>query len=292
MVDVHCILARCIVEPEFLALVAQDCRGALKEYQLTQSQIDDFARLDTSAVARFAGFVAKVQHNHLWEDFPRTWSALKALDLELEVFTTFVPTHQRLRKTSDLSRVEKARHFLVFLKEFVQSRQDEYPGLREVLLHEWFKWEVDLSLLAIHCESVTTDCEFSERLSATAFGELVPSVRGVVHIAEFLYDPIECLAPGDDISFTNARTLNPRLLAYWGDSATRSLRIVEIDPLTAAVLTKVDGVHTLTSLTVDLLSSDNSRWTASEIEALWRQAFSIGILVPHNDAQANATRRL
>lgn len=231
---VESVLARCLLDADFLRAVGSDPAAALAGYDLDERTRRELVSLDVAKVRNFAGFVTKVQHNYLWDPMPFTRALLKHHGVEIELFAEYHARHLELR-AQGASRAAKIDSFLDFVAAWV--RADAHPGLREVLLHERIQWELE-SLDAAPGPKPTS----SPGRPLPPFCELVPRVRGPVRIARFELSPFEIV---DQLS--NGRFDPTSLsawsgtLAYWADPASERMRILEVDDLTAALVSEADG---------------------------------------------------
>jgi hypothetical protein len=235
---VDTILARCLLDPEFLRRVSNDPGGVLAAYDLDERARRDFESFDFGSVRNFAGFITKIQHNDLWESLPGTRSLLKHYEIEIETFTAYHPLHAGLRARR-VPRDEKIAAFLDFLQARLAAKPHErYPGLRDVLVHERLTWEIRTRLSKEGDEGRTNGAASR----SGRFDRLVPAVRGVARVGSFEFSPFaiaEQLAQGRfEPSGLSAK---PHSLVYWGDPVSQQLRVFEVDEVTAAILREVDG---------------------------------------------------
>jgi hypothetical protein len=231
------IIARCLLDPEFLSRVSSDPATALAAYPLDERTRRDFEAFDFGSVRSFAGFITKVQHNDLWESIPGTRSVLKYYGVEIETFAAYHPHHLRLRARR-ITRDEKVAAFLDFLEaRLAREPSRRYPGLRDILVHERLQWEIRTALTA----GVDGVGEASDGRGGR-FERLVPVIRGALRVGSFEISPSAIasqLAAGRfEPSELRARR---HCLAYWGDPEARELHVLEVDELTAVLLAEVDG---------------------------------------------------
>jgi hypothetical protein len=227
---VESVVARCLLDADFLQRARSDPAGTLAAYELDERARADFHALDFTRVGNFAGFITKVQHNYLWESMPYTRALLKHYAIEIEVFAAYHETHLALRKRG-ATRREKIGAFLEFLDAYITSG---YPGLRDVLRHERLQWEIESSQPSA---AVT-----APRPASGLPGELVPRIRGSLRVGWFELSPLEIVAQMSAGRFDPGQlSLDPGPLVYWVDPAAEQLRIMRADSLTAALLSGIDG---------------------------------------------------
>ncbi len=268
---VESVLARCLLDADFLRQVASDPDRALAPYDLDEKARADFAALDFRGVQNFAGFVTKIQHNDLWESLPFTRALLKYYGIEIEAFAAYHGVHLRLR-ARHASRIEKVASFLAFLDDYVAARDDpRLVGLRGVLTHERMEWEVRNAAV----DDCVPDAEVG--VEATPFGSLVPAARGAIRIASFRFSPLAIATHLASGTFDPADLVaHPHCLAYLVDSGSRRLRVLEVDDVTAALLAEVDGRRSVR--TVVRRATGHPNISLSAFRPIFEAAVECGLL--------------
>lgn len=239
---VDSIIARCLLDAEFLARLASDPGAALAAYDLDEHARRDFESLDVGSVRSFAGFVTKVQHNDLWEWFPGTRSLLKSYGIEIETFAAYHPHHLRLRARR-APRDEKIAAFLDFLEaRLAAAPPARYRGLRDLLVHERLQWEVRQEVAAAGVGMV----ENGSGGRGGRFDRLVPTVRGALRVGVFEISPFAIVTQLAASRFDPSELeVRPHCLVYWADPEAGELRVLEVDDLTAALVEEVDGCRSV-----------------------------------------------
>ena len=237
---VESVVARCLLDADFLGEIMTDPMGALSGYELDERARSDFDALDFSRVRNFAGFITKVQHNYLWRTTPYTRALLKLYGIEVEVFATYHARHLELR-ARQASREEKIVSFTDFLCAYASNTA--YPGLRDVALHEHICWDLES---APELDRLPQPCGDRAQTvpprQASQPGGLVPQVRGALRVAFFTFSPLETIEQLSADSFDpGCLAPCPAPLVYWVEPETRRLRIMQTDALTAAILAAADG---------------------------------------------------
>jgi hypothetical protein len=270
---VDSILARCMLDAEFLGAVSADPEGALEGYDLDERSRVDFARLDFGRVRQFAGFVTKVQHNHLWESIPFTRALLKHYGLEIEAFAAYHGTHLRLR-AEGASRQEKNDSFLDFLDRYAADMAK--PGLRDILRHERLELEVRQAAAALDGAEPAVS---SDARSAGPFGLAVPAVRGVLRLGRFEVSPLAIASSFVDGTFgEELLDKRPHCLAYWAEPGSGKLRILEVDELTGALLEEVDGHRSVRTVVRRALRAVSAAASVAELRPIFEAAAERGLL--------------
>jgi hypothetical protein len=275
----YSIVARCLLEPEFLDHVSRDPLHALGEYQLAAGLREEFLALDTAKVRSFAGFITKVRHNFLWESFRYSRSLLQFYKNEIEIFTAYVPLYQRLTD-SPATRNEKIARFAEFLLEYLDSEaQTTCPGLRETVEHERLLWEIKTALASYPEPSetgLTHDCIVSP---SDPIGKVIPFVRGLLRVASFRHDPFEIISLLARGEFAGDRlTQRGRLLTYWGDTSAQELRVLELDQLSVAFLLQVDGKRTIQTIIRRIRAGSPFHIKMSQARSFFMTAFERRLL--------------
>jgi hypothetical protein len=242
---VNAILARCLMDADFLDGVRRDPEKHLRQYDLAAETRLEFLQLDWTRLYNFAGFVTKVQHNQLWQTMPYTRALLKYYRIEIEIFAAYRRTHLRLRAATRVNPDDKIRSFIEFIDSYLASHNpDAFPGLRDIVCHERILWESELILNRPEHDpdnGQPTKVSFTS-LEPVELGIVVPIVRGALNVRRYRYDPALIVARLNQGSFAqDAIPRRVRWLGYWADPAAGRLRVLELDRLSSAVLSLVDG---------------------------------------------------
>jgi len=260
---VESLVARCLLEPEFLRAVA-----AGEEAGLSAQQRRDLAELDLERVGQFAGFITKVQNNHLWEPLPFTRALMKHYGIEIETFAAFRARHLVLR-AARASRDEKVAAFIEFLDERLAAA-DGLPGLRDILRHERLRMELATAgrAAARHVDAPRPP----------GFGALVPAARGVLRVASFAYDPL-AIAATISRGALGAEELaaGPVCLAYV--AGAEGLRVLEVDELTAALLAHADGRRRVGEIVAIVAGEPVSEQLVARARPIFDAAEDAGVIV-------------
>jgi hypothetical protein len=242
---VNAILARCLLDPDFLDGVARDPARAIAELPLEDRTRTELIAFDWSKVRAFGGLITKVQHNDLWPVLPYTRALLKACRREIAFFAAYRPTYLRLR-ANGATRERKIQSFLVFLVE--SGHAAHCPGVLDVARHEQARW---LAGQALSDQPDTTDRGPGVVIPARAAASserLVPFVRGWLKTVSFTTDPevaIAAINRGDPLA---ASASAGRWLGYWIRPGETYARLLELDARAVGVLEAVDGLRRIGSV--------------------------------------------
>ena len=242
---IHEILARCLVEPAFLERLQADPDVALADYPLGIRSRCEFKNTDLSRIQRFSGFIGKVQHNYLWDSFPATLLLLRHYGIELEVFAKY-RTIQLSPEMRNRNQFEKIRRFLAFLDQFLVDHM-QYPGLNCVLIQERARWEVLQAVDKVKAIEGLSP-ETLRTLEWARFLRLRPVLNGPLRIDAFDCDPSDLTASVVNGSFTGHCGGESRFFASWVDPRKRLLHTLQIDNLSALVLSCIDGTKRLSAV--------------------------------------------
>lgn len=128
----------------------------------------------------------------------------------------------------------------------------------DVLTHERLQWEVAAELVELRAAGETDAASRSPAPEPSDRWIAVP--RDALRVAAVQYHPLDVIAvlraSPDQLKDLAARTA---CLCYWGRLEGESIRILELDPITATVVAGVDGrrsVADVVSIAQDALSED------------------------------------
>jgi len=232
---VNTLIARCMVDPEFLALLSSDRDAALRGYDLNDRTRSDFAALDIRRVIGLAAVITKVQNNGLWQWIPNTRALTVRYGLEQELFAAFHREHQALR-AGPRTRDEQTRRFFDFLGHALEEWiPEETPALRDVFQHERLLWELRT---IVACGTDTLVC---------ASG--APAPNGGLRVGFFSSSPHETIAAIRAERFIPANVRSaPQWLVYHADIAAQTVRTLEVDEVTGRVLALADGTRSIAAI--------------------------------------------
>jgi hypothetical protein len=278
---VNSVVARCLIDPDYLERVAADPEAELRAYSLEDGVRAQFLGFDWAKLYHFAGLITKVQNNPLWQTLPYTRALLKYYRLEIEVFAGYRKTFLQLRASGRTTPFEKVSLFQEYLRNYLSLYSlDRYPGLIDITRHEQIWWSVSNSL---HREADAPNSWEQVVIDTSHFADprdIVPVIQGTLQVGNFLYDP-ELI-----ISLLNGGTFaphkiseRPRWIGYWADIKTGSVRLLEFDQHAAALLALIDGCRTTDSI----LRMVNREYGASDsasrdARSLIEAAHSVGLL--------------
>lgn len=239
------ILARCLTDPPFLARLVADRNQALTGYSLDEPTLADFAVTDVDRLREFSGFIAKVQHNYLWDSFPATRQLLKHYKAEIEFFAGYRSV-QLSAQTPAQTQSEKIRRFADHLLRFAGDNP-RLAGLATALRYERACW--DLHQLA--CVRPARGCLAAAQAGALDWPEflrLVPVPSGPIRVDAFDCNPAKLVADVLNGTFTGHRAGTHRLFVLRLDATDRTLQTFEIEELPALLLSYLDGRRSVRSV--------------------------------------------
>jgi hypothetical protein len=261
-----------MLDPVFLDLLERDPAIALGEYALDPALVSEFSRLDWSRVRGFAGMAAKVQNNGLWQHFFYTRTLLANFKLDNRLFVAYRRQHLENRKEG-LSRDAQTDRFLQFLRTYIHSLSDNYPGLSAVIQHEHWAWEIAKSLSCQPSKSNGPPARNARPSDHTLMNAAI-TINGVIRVGEFKHDPLQIVAMVDHGHFDPKALVETSIWrCYWGDPASGELRILESDANSATVLNAVNGCQ----CAKDILRSTTES-NSIQAKLFLRQAFKIGLV--------------
>ncbi|WP_144440829.1 hypothetical protein [Streptomyces roseifaciens] len=238
------VVARCLLEPGYLDRLARDPQRELTALPVDEETRAAIGTLDVGQVRLFAGFVTKVQHNDLWDTFPRTRALLRYYGIELETFADYRAHYVEMCRAGKPSRAEKAARFLRFLERRLRdSARANCPGLLDVLIHERLQWEVTQEVLGHRRSAPVRPAAREVRAgSLDQRDQRVVVACDVIRVAALDHDPLEIAARLQDGGSALAH-LEPKAVCfcYWGRTSEQTVSVLTVDTATAAVLSAVDG---------------------------------------------------
>lgn len=231
---VETILARCLIEPGFLGKL-----GAANESLASM----DFEPADLEKIRRFAGFICKVKHNHLWGLFPATRRLICHYGIELGIFTKYRLEYDLPAINAKLESVDdRLISFINFLDAHFSScgNSHPYPMLSEALRHERLIWETQLLPISPAVQPLPSDDLHS--LQWFHFQRLVVGLDPSLRLSSFHYD-VQSIAA--QLAEANMEEKTPRgtarVFAYYLDRNSHSVRVVDVDPITTQLLSLITG---------------------------------------------------
>jgi len=290
---INSILARCLLDVGFLDRISCDPITVLQAYDLDDRTWTDFLRLDVNRVRYFAGFITKVQHNYLWESFPYTRALLKLYQIEIEVFTAYLAIYQQLRAQGAISKDQKIESFMKFLLAYLEpSKKVELPGLQEVIAHEHMEWEIRRALRGVESPGPQRSQIDLSALSTRQLGRLVPVVQGAFRVNDFIRDPLVIVKQIAQGSFDPQEIPEQRqYLGYWGETATNQLHILELDDLSANLLSLVNGRRSIRVIIERVAKTMPYPIYPSELRPFFQALFNQGFLMAGLRGAMSASER-
>lgn len=182
----------------------------------------------------FSGFIAKVQHNFLWDDFMLTRKMMVKQQLEIEVFTAYLSRHHYNKRNKIAELNTKINLFIVFLKDYLQQRTAyRYQLVYNVLLHE-----EAMFALKQHSERDNSSLTLMRERRITR--NLRPALCGAVRQVMMSVPPQrlgECFKDNPPAVLRARR----RSYCYWYDPHSQNFRILEIPVMVRRVLEVIDN---------------------------------------------------
>jgi len=263
---VHAMLAACLAEPARFERWCSD--PAVMDEVLVQSGIDP-AEFDLAAIRRFAGFVTKVRHNPLRHSLPSTFRALAATGLEIAVFSDYTARFAELQDAGPVSPEAKTAEFVRFLRGRLDDGDPNHALVLDILRHE----------LAV---DPPRDSPPGRRPASPPHGaapDAIPSVRGLLRIERMTCDPqlaLELLAEPEPDLHNLPR--GPRIFGYWFREEAGGVEIIELNALSAYVLSLIDGRLTVRDIAHRLAEVADQEVTPSDLLAGLAAPSEIGLV--------------
>jgi hypothetical protein len=266
--QVHRVVARCLVDPAFLQRLEDDDSSALAGYQLDDGTVREFKTI-AGQLRKYAGLIATVQNNGLWQHIPATRLLLKRHDLDLRTFVAFRAQHQANRARRGLGRdVSTATFFEFFGELLITDSQYHRPMLAEVFGHERLVWEMQ--------RAAVDPRPHGGLRSPGPIGSARPVINGLLCLVNYPVDPVgaaaRIIAGSSDFG-----DLESAALGYWRDPVNNALKLVSLTQASANLLSRVDGKTTVSAL-VELAGAEYGA-EASDVLAFLELSCERGMLL-------------
>ena len=277
---VNSIIARCITDAQFLEQLHNSPLGTLSKYQLSSKEHNDFLNLDLDSLGDYVGLITKVQNNGLWQWFRYTRNIMDYYELDLDIFREFSHIHQygRARKQN---RDTQTRNFVSHVKDYLGVRDaDAFPGLSDVLQYEYLMWKTRVKLDSIgeHQIHRAHNCIPDEEIRSSPRFQ----INGVIYIDSFQFEWKHITQLLQQSDFTPKKLQRAeRIVGFWGDARTMQLRMLELEPDVALLLSNLSETHSIDQVIRDCVTIFNQKFSESHFHALLNVAIEHGIVIPH-----------
>jgi hypothetical protein len=238
------ILARCLTDPPFLERLVADRDTALKAYPLDAQTRADFVKIDMQRLRRFSGFIAKVQHNYLWDYFPATRRLLQHSRIEIDFFTNYRAIQLSAQSPAQ-SQSDKVRRFADHLATFA-AKLPGLAALTTALRYERACWELRQITPAPRPRG-RIGPRRAAGLAWPDFLKLVPKRDQPMCFETFDCDPAALVADVLAGRFSPHDGADDRLFVL-RRRRDQSVQTFEIEELSALLLSSIDGYRTVRSV--------------------------------------------
>lgn len=182
----------------------------------------------------FSAFIAKVQHNYLWNDFPLTLTTIRRLGIELEIFGAYLPAHQQNRRDHPGMTIEEKKNcFVEFFRHYTSQKKDPaFIKAHTILTHE---------NIYRQAKKITPEPALKKKPApGRIVTKSIPVYNGRVWINELYVNPalINTLLTAERPIKVYQRK---KRYCYWQKDRNEDLRVFEVSKNMAAVLAAIDG---------------------------------------------------
>lgn len=235
---IQSVFAKAILDVRFLEALALKKKinypGEKKSLPLLPQSIQ--------SLRLFSAFIAKVQHNYLWNDFPLTLTTIRKLGIELEIFDAYLYTHQQNRREHPpLTTGEKKNCFVQFFKNYTSGRTDpSFIKANTILTHEDIYRQVK--------EIPVNEKKARKKNSTARIGmKSIPEFNGRIWIAELYVNPtyINTILHSNEAVKVYQRK---KRYCYWFRRKNEELRVFEVSKNMACVMQAIDGKKSIAKL--------------------------------------------
>jgi hypothetical protein len=263
---IHAVVARCLVDPKFLA-------------ENLEAADDAFA--DPAAVQRialFQAFIVKVKHSGVRKALPLVFRLLAAIGEELAFFRYYAPSYLAVRGNGPVPLADQLKLFAEHLTRYLDTRQGAASAaLHELLSHELNLWRMSSEMPLREQEGRSGALTWRGRMEVIRCATDVPRLCAALKAKTF--------TPTDGFA---ARDL---LLAYWRPRSGGPAQAFEIDELTSLLFSLVDGRRSL-DLIGDALSDIGLHdVTTADLKKFYGEMAKRKFLEPLASPRASARRR-
>lgn len=263
---IQSLFAKAILDVHFLDTVA-----AKKDIWLpAQNEWLSVPPDSLQSLRLFSAFIAKVQHNYLWNDFPLTLTSIRKSGIELDIFGAYLPIHQQNRKIKPaLGMEEKKNRFVNFFKAYTQNRKEPaYVKAHAIITHEEIYRQAKK-------KNITTDWPATPNSEKRPGRNSIPVVNGRVWLASLSINPSSIgnpLVKDNEVKMY----IRKKRYCYWQEEQQEELRVFEVSKNTALVIEAIDGKKKISQL--NALKGFSKKETAIGQEAIIVSLASAGIV--------------
>lgn len=250
----HGLLATLAREPDFLRSLSPVSRHDI------ESQVAGglAGRDNIQDILRFCGLVAKVRHNQLYEFIPLTFRVLQGLAIEIDFFTSYAPEFAKLwNKGRPLTLECRLERFIKHLRLYLDLKQQSHAFVAEVLSHE------------LRLRDIRAACALGKR-EAYPSGPRV-ELDGTINLATMRWSPtnIETMVAATDLGTAiRRRSKGSRRYAYVGKFDSLNVDFLEVDELTAGVVSLVIRKKSIRTIAAHLGQVSGVQYSLAEATAL------------------------
>jgi hypothetical protein len=264
------MIARCLTEPRYLE-------------SLIVKQRDPAILLELRRMRLFGAFISKVQHNHLWDNFPATRKLMQQFGIEFDLFLAYRMENLNHRPHR-IHRDAKITRFVRFLdRTLTRSRYRRFSLLADVFRHERNIWE----LSSEKCSSVSAsenkegNTSLHRDLAAMnwpTFRELIPSFRGHFRLEQFGHDPLRTIATlRATTSSLNRGRRSSFTLGYWKLTDSHP-SVLKLDAYQGAILSKINGTRRIREIIGRVRTGVLRKAAPLQFRGFFEQAKAAGLI--------------
>jgi hypothetical protein len=239
------IVARYLSNANFRKDILVDTEQALTTCGLVVEDRRELSKFDFRGLESFGGLITKTQHNFLYEYLPYTRQLLQIYRLDLTIFAAYRTLIQST-PAGGASRVEKTRRFVNYLRAWMGGRDEEFPGLVDLLEHEYILWDLKNEPRPDRTVSAVMQSPAAELRNAIA------SVQRGVKLAELRYKPLQMINRLKQGTQPQRKDRCQSRLVYWIDTQRSEIRVAEMNQTIWKVIRLCDGKRRLPSLYKEL----------------------------------------
>jgi hypothetical protein len=227
---IQSVFAKAILDVRFL----DSLEGKKKIYSPGEKKSLRLTPQNIQSLRLFSAFIAKVQHNYLWKDFPLTLTTIRKLGIDLEIFNAYLSTHQQIRKEHPAPSIEeKKNRFIRFFKNYTSRKtESSFIQANTIFIHE------DIYRQA---GEIPEPPDKNKKKSTGRTGmKRIPEINGRIWIAELHMNPgfISSILSSDELLKIYNRK---KRYCYWLNKKNEELQIFEVSKKMTGVLQAING---------------------------------------------------
>jgi len=249
---IQAMAARCLVDADFLSTIFQRLQGLPGGSPDARDAAQLFEMENLERIALFQAFIVKVKHNGVRDVLPLTFRLLSAAGEELAFYRGYAASYLSVRAAGPLELANQVELMAEHLGRFAKRCPNPAAAnLDDVLAHELQMWRL----------------RGDEPAPGLQFVDDALSWRGRMELLRYRTDVARACAALAAKTFDPARDLVAceKILAYWRPPQSDAVESFEVDELTAALFSTVDGRRTVDDIAAGVAAMGLDQITRDDV---------------------------